>query len=47
MAVLAAAGMLFFFGVLHADDPWPLVLNHVVVLGLPAAVGGAAGRLAI
>ena len=47
VALLAAAGMLFFFGVLHTGDPWPLVLNHVVMLGLPAAVGGAAGRLAI
>jgi len=47
VALLAAAGMLFFFGVLEVGDPWPLVLDHVVLLGLPAAVGGAAGRLAI
>jgi len=47
VALLAAAGMLFFFGVLQPGDPWPLMLDHVVLLGLPAAVGGAAGRLAI
>jgi len=47
VALLAAAGMLFFFGALQPGDPWPQVLDHVVLLGLPAAVGGAAGRLAI
>jgi len=47
VALLAAAAMLLFFGSLQPGDPWPLVLDHVVLLGLPAAIGGAAGRLAI
>jgi len=38
--------MLFFFGGL-ADAPPSWALGQVVVLGLPAALGGAAGRLAI
>jgi putative integral membrane protein (TIGR02587 family) len=28
-------------------EPWTDVLNRVVVLGFPAAIGGAAGRLAV
>lgn len=47
VALLASAAMLLFFGSLQAGDSWSLVLDHVVLLGLPAAVGGAAGRLAI
>ncbi len=44
---LAVAGlMLFFFGGL-VGDPLPWALSQVVVLGLPAAIGGAAGRIAI
>ena len=50
VAYLVALGtatlMLFFFGNL-AGDPAPWALSQVVVLGLPAAVGGAAGRIAI
>ena len=47
VALIAAAAMLLFFGNLRPGDPWPLVLDRVVLLGLPAAIGGAAGRLAI
>lgn len=47
VALLAAAAMLLLFESLQAGDSWSLVLDHVVLLGLPAAVGGAAGRLAI
>lgn len=46
VALGAAALMLFFFAGLENDPPaW--ALSQVVVLGLPAAVGGAAGRVAI
>ncbi|MBA3288774.1 MAG: TIGR02587 family membrane protein [Acidimicrobiia bacterium] len=47
VALLASAAMLLFFRNLQPGDPWPMVLDHVVLLGLPAAIGGAAGRLAI
>lgn len=47
VALLASAAMLLLFGSLQAGDSWSLVLDHVVLLGLPAAIGGAAGRLAI
>lgn len=46
VALGSAALMLFFFGGL-AGDPAAWALSQVVVLGLPAAVGGAAGRIAI
>lgn len=46
VALGAAALMLFFFAGL-ANDPPAWALSQVVVLGLPAAVGGAAGRVAI
>lgn len=47
IALVASVAMLLFFGNLQPGDPWPLVLDHVVLLGFPAAIGGAAGRLAI
>ncbi|HUQ40202.1 MAG TPA: TIGR02587 family membrane protein [Acidimicrobiales bacterium] len=46
IALLAALAMLWFFQRL-GGLPWDATLEQVVVLGLPAAVGGAAGRLAI
>lgn len=46
LALGAAALMLLFFGQL-ADGPPAWALGQVVVLGLPAAIGGAAGRVAI
>ena len=46
LVALAAAGlMLFLFR--RLEGPWTLALSNVVVLGLPASVGGAAGRLAL
>jgi putative integral membrane protein (TIGR02587 family) len=45
VALVAAGGMLWLFQ--RADAPSPVTLANVVVLGLPAAIGGAAGRLAI
>ncbi len=47
VSLLAAAFMLFFFHRLSFSDPWMLWLNHTLVLGLPATIGGAAGRLAV
>ncbi len=45
VALFSSALLLWFFQ--RAGAPWSLSLGQVVVLGLPAAVGGAAGRLAI
>ena len=46
VALVASGAMLVFFDRLRLDQPLFDVLGQVVVLGLPAAVGGAAGRLA-
>nr|WP_290223213.1 TIGR02587 family membrane protein [Trichocoleus desertorum] len=47
VSLIAAAAMLFFFQRLDFQDPWSMWLSYTLVLGLPASVGGAAGRLAI
>ncbi|AKG20519.1 TIGR02587 family membrane protein [Calothrix sp. 336/3] len=47
IAVLTAIFMLWFFQRLSFDDPWTVWLTHGLILGLPATIGGAAGRLAI
>lgn len=47
VSLLAAMAMLFFFDQLNFDDPWQMWLSHTLLLGLPATIGGAAGRLAI
>jgi putative integral membrane protein (TIGR02587 family) len=47
VSLLAAAVMLWFFQKLTFSDPWRMWLTHVLLLGLPATIGGAAGRLAI
>lgn len=48
LASLAVAVFtLWFFERLSFDDPWSLWLSHTLLLGLPATIGGAAGRLAI
>lgn len=41
----AAAFMLWFFQQLSFEDPWQMWLSYILLLGLPASVGGAAGRL--
>ncbi len=43
----ASVVMLWFFQKLNFSDPWQIWLNHSIILGLPAAIGGAAGRLAV
>lgn len=47
VSLIAAALMLFFFKRLTFEDPWMLWLSYTIILGLPASVGGAAGRIAI
>ncbi|MBU7582892.1 MAG: TIGR02587 family membrane protein [Nostoc sp. TH1S01] len=47
VSLLASGAMLFFFQKLTLSDPWMMWLEHSLVLGLPATIGGAAGRLAI
>lgn len=47
VSLVASAFMLFFFHRLSLDDPWTLWLSQTLILGLPATIGGAAGRLAI
>ena len=46
LSLVAAYTMLWFFDRISPDEPWFATLTHVVVLGFPAAIGGAAGRLA-
>jgi putative integral membrane protein (TIGR02587 family) len=47
VSLLASAFMLWFFQKLSFSDPWTMWLDHTLMLGLPATIGGAAGRLAI
>lgn len=47
VALLASTIMLVFFQQLSFADPWQEWLSDTIVLGLPAAIGGTAGRLLI
>lgn len=47
VALIAAAAMLWFFQRWQTGDPLDRVLHQSIVLGLPAAIGGAAGRLVV
>lgn len=47
VSLLAAMMMLVFFNRLTFADPWSTWLRYTLILGLPATIGGAAGRLAI
>jgi putative integral membrane protein (TIGR02587 family) len=47
LALITAALLLWFFGVLTPTAPWTQWLSYMIVLGLPATIGGAAGRLAV
>ena len=47
ISLVAAAVMLWFFQQLDFIDPGSMWLSYTVLLGLPATIGGAAGRLAI
>ncbi|MGB3295926.1 MAG: TIGR02587 family membrane protein [Phormidesmis sp.] len=45
VVLMASALMLIFFQQLSNTDPWQEWLGNIIVLGLPASVGGAAGRI--
>lgn len=47
IALAAALAALLFFQRVGPDQHWTTWLSYTVILGLPAAVGGAAGRLAV
>ncbi|WP_445241877.1 DUF2391 family protein [Microcoleus vaginatus] len=47
VSLAASAFMMFFFQKLSFDDPWSIWLSYTLVLGLPATIGGAAGRLTV
>jgi putative integral membrane protein (TIGR02587 family) len=47
ISLLVAAGILYLLDVIDAGTPIHLAFAMVIVLGLPATVGGAAGRLVI
>ena len=47
VSLTVAALMLWFFKQFGTDDPWNVWLHYTVVPGLPAAVSGAAGRIAV
>lgn len=46
VSLVTAAGLLALFGQIDQETDWSLIYSQVVILGLPAAIGGAAGRLA-
>lgn len=39
--------MLWFFQKITVSDPWYIWLRYSIILGLPASIGGAAGRLVV
>jgi putative integral membrane protein (TIGR02587 family) len=47
ISLVMAGGMLLMYQLIELNDAADLWTSYVVVLGLPASVGGAAGRLAL
>ncbi|MGB3403755.1 MAG: TIGR02587 family membrane protein [Microcoleaceae cyanobacterium] len=47
ISLFASVLMLLFFQKIGVGDPWFLWIRYSVILGLPASIGGAAGRLAV
>jgi putative integral membrane protein (TIGR02587 family) len=47
VSLLVATALLWFFHRLDFSDPGSLWLRQALVLGLPATIGGAAGRIAV
>lgn len=47
VSLLVCMVMLVVYQRIDLTDPWPQWVRYVVLLGLPGAVGGAAGRLAV
>ena len=46
LSLLVAVVLLLLFKQISLDDPWHVWLGRTIVLGLPATIGGSAGRLA-
>jgi putative integral membrane protein (TIGR02587 family) len=47
VALVISVTMLVLFQQLNQTDPWQEWLSNTLVLGLPASIGGAAGRILI
>lgn len=47
ISLFASVLMLLFFQKVSFADPWFLWMRYAIILGLPASIGGAAGRLAV
>ncbi len=47
LSLMAAGLMLSFFGKLDPSAPFEIAFRQILILGLPATIGGAAGRLAV
>lgn len=47
VALVVAGVLLWIFKQLEFGDPWHVWLERIIVLGLPAAIGGSAGRLTV
>lgn len=47
LSLVVGAAALWLFGSIRTDTDPMLIYTQVIVLGLPAAIGGAAGRLAV
>lgn len=47
VSLLVAVGALYLFGGVRIGDPIGAIVAQALVLGLPTAVGGAAGRLVV
>ncbi len=47
VSLLAAWAMLWYLDRIAPGTTWTITLTHVIILGLPASIGGAAGRLAV
>jgi putative integral membrane protein (TIGR02587 family) len=47
LALVMAAVMLWLFQLVRPGDPPRQWVSYIIVLGLPATIGGAAGRLAV
>ena len=46
-ALLTCAGLLWLYGQIDVGSNWFVAFTQVIVLGLPTAIGAAAGRLAV
>lgn len=47
ISLLVSLLMLWVFQLVRAEDPLSMWVSYTIVLGLPATIGGAAGRLAV